>query len=115
MICAVRAPAVLAILLLTLASAYAQERTPGAVPRPLSPRNANYTIDVRLDAPARTLTGRETLAWTNISTAAATELQFHLYYNAWKNDQSTYMEESKLAGGWTGRWTAFSSVWRTQA
>ncbi len=105
MICAVRAPAVLAILLLTLASAYAQERTPGAVPRPLSPRNANYTIDVRLDAAARTLTGRETLVWTNISTAAATELQFHLYYNAWKNDQSTYMKESKLAGGWTGRST----------
>ena len=84
MICAVRAPAVLAMLLLTLGSAYAQERTQGSVARPLSPRNANYTIDVRLDVKAHTLVGRETLVWTNISNAAASELQFHLYYNAWR-------------------------------
>src|SRR6266550_419716 len=103
MICAVRAPVVLAILLLTLGSAYAQERTPGSVPRPLSPRNANYIMDVRLDATARTLTGRETLVWVNISKAAASELQFHLYYNAWRNTQSTYMKETQLAGGWTNR------------
>ena len=103
MICAVRAPAVLAILFLTLGSAYAQERTPGSVPRPLSPRNANYAIDVRLDAAAHTLTGRETLVWTNISKAATSELQFHLYYNAWRNNQSTYMRETQLAGGWTNR------------
>ena len=103
MICAVRAPAVLAILLLTLASAFAQERTPGSVPRPLSPRNANYVIDVRLDPPARTLTGRETLVWINTSSAPATELQFHLYYNAWRNNQSTYMRETQQAGGRTSR------------
>ncbi len=103
MICAVRAPAVLALLLLTLGSAYAQERTPGSVQRPLSPRNANYTIDVRLDAAARTLTGRETLVWTNVSNAATSELQFHLYYNAWRNNQSTFMKEQRLAGGRFGR------------
>ena len=103
MICAVRAPAVLAILLLTLASAFAQERTPGSVPRPLSPRNANYVIDVRLDPSARTLTGRETLVWINTSSAPATELQFHLYYNAWRNNQSTYMRETQQAGGRTSR------------
>ena len=33
--------------------------------QPLSPRNANYTIDVKLDSRARTLTARETLVWTN--------------------------------------------------
>ena len=103
MICAVRAPPVLAVLFLTLGSAYAQERTPGSVQRPLSPRNANYTIDVRLDARAHTLTGRETLVWTNISKAATSELQFHLYYNAWRNNQSTFMKETRLAGGWTNR------------
>jgi hypothetical protein len=41
---------------------------PGApAPAALSPRNANYWIDVRLDADRRTLTGREVLTWRNIS------------------------------------------------
>ena len=53
--------------------------------QPLSPRNANYTIDVTLDTRARTLSARETLVWTNITSAATGELQFHLYYNAWRN------------------------------
>jgi hypothetical protein len=91
-----------AALSLTLTSTYAQERTPGSVPRPLSPRNANYTIDAKLDARARRLAGRETLVWTNIANAETRELQFHLYYNAWRNNQSTYMREDRLGGGWSG-------------
>jgi Peptidase family M1 domain len=78
------------VLLVTLTSAYGQDRTP---------RNANYRIDVRLDARGRTLTGRETLEWRNITGVEARELQFHLYYNAWRNDRSTYMKEAQL-GGW---------------
>ncbi len=64
----------------------------------LSPRNANYSIDVRLDPAARTLSGRETIRWRNISADAATELQFHLYWNAWRNAESTWMRERRLAG-----------------
>ena len=78
-------------LLLTFAPAAAQG---------LSPRNANYTIDVRLDAQARTLTARETLVWTNISNTSTTELQFHLYYNAWRNTDSTWMREHALTTWW---------------
>ena len=78
-------------LLLTLAPAAAQG---------LSPRNANYTIDARLDAQARTLTARETLVWTNIANASTTELQFHLYYNAWRNTDSTWMREHALTTWW---------------
>ena len=66
-----------------------------------SPRNANYTIDVRLDHAARTLTGRETIEWRNISSHTATELQFHLYWNAWRNADSTWMRERRLAGSRT--------------
>jgi Peptidase family M1 domain len=80
------------ILLLTIAPAAAQG---------LSPRNTNYTIDVRLDAQARTLTGRQTLVWTNISRVVVTELQFHLYYNAWRNTDSTWMREHKLTTWWS--------------
>jgi hypothetical protein len=63
-----------------------------------SPRNANYSIDVRLDHAARALKGRETIRWRNISTQAATELRFHLYWNAWRNADSTWMRERHMAG-----------------
>ena len=68
----------------------------GAVVGSPSPRNANYSIDVRLDAERRALTGREVLTWRNISSFSTAELQFHLYYNAWKNTRSTWMQESRL-------------------
>ena len=67
-------------------------------PGGLSPRNASYDIDVRLDHAARTLTGRETIRWRNISAATATELQFHLYWNAWRNADSTWMRERRMSG-----------------
>ena len=65
---------------------------------PLSPRNASYTITARLDPATRTITGSETITWRNITTAAATELQFHLYWNAWKDTRSTFMRERTLGG-----------------
>ncbi|MEE8128726.1 MAG: M1 family metallopeptidase [Vicinamibacterales bacterium] len=58
-----------------------------------SPRNASYSIDVELNTERRTLTGREVLTWRNISSIATDDLRFHLYYNAWKNTQSTWMRE----------------------
>jgi len=63
----------------------------------VSKRNANYSIDVELDPGSRTLQGREVLTWRNISTQPATELQFHLYYNAWTNTRSTWMRERAVS------------------
>jgi hypothetical protein len=63
-----------------------------------SPRNASYEIDAALDHAARRLSGRETIRWRNISANAATELQFHLYWNAWRNEESTWLRERLLAG-----------------
>ena len=63
-----------------------------------SPRNANYDIEVRLDHAARTLTGRETIRWRNISANPTRELQFHLYWNAWRNAESTWLRERRLGG-----------------
>src|SRR5262249_36426158 len=68
----------------------------GAIDPPLSPRNANYTISARLDPATHTISGSETIRWRNITTHPATELQFHLYWNAWRDDRSTYMRESVL-------------------
>jgi hypothetical protein len=68
------------------------------LPGALSPRNANYSIDARLDHASRTIAGRETIRWRNISAIPATELQFHLYWNAWRDAESTWMRERRLAG-----------------
>ena len=54
----------------------------------------DYVIDVRLDARAKTLKGRERLTWTNPSTDAVGELWFHLYLNAFRNNRSTFFRES---------------------
>jgi hypothetical protein len=80
---------------------------PGPV---LSPRNANYTIDVRLDHAQRTLTGRATIEWRNTGTRPATELQFHLYWNAWRDMNSTWLRERRLAGAAAPRSDAFGSI-----
>lgn len=76
----------------------AQSDAPAPPPAALSPRNASYSVDVRLDHASRTLTGREVITWRNISGASTSELRFHLYYNAWKNAQSTWLREARLAG-----------------
>ena len=67
-----------------------------ALPGTLSPRNANYTIDVTLDPNNRTVKGHELVTWRNITSVTTKELQFHLYYNAWKNTRSTWMRERAL-------------------
>ncbi len=76
----------------------AQPATTGVVAPPLSPRNASYSIDARLNASARAISASERIVWRNITTRAATELQFHLYWNAWRNAQSTFLREASLAG-----------------
>ena len=67
--------------------------------KPLSPRNANYRIEVTLDVEKKQIQGHEILMWRNISEDNVHELQFHLYMNAFKNNQSTYFRER---GGRTG-------------
>ena len=75
-----------------------------------SPRNANYDIDVRLDHAARTLTGRDTIRWRNITSRPTPELQFHLYWNAWRNNDSTWLRERKLTGAVPRAAESFGSI-----
>src|SRR5262245_8354106 len=84
--------------LLASAPAVAQSPTDGTLTPPRSPRNANYTITARLDPTSRTITGSEMIDWRNITQKPAATLQFHLYWNAWKNARSTFMREQALAG-----------------
>jgi hypothetical protein len=63
-----------------------------------SPRNASYDIDVRLEPADRSLHGHERIRWRNISANPTSELQFHLYWNAWRNAESTWLRERRLGG-----------------
>jgi len=69
-----------------------------AAPGALSPRNANYEIDARLDENAKVINGRETIRWRNITDQPTSELQFHLYWNAWRDADSTWLRERRMAG-----------------
>ena len=68
------------------------------VPADRSPRNANYDIDARLDDDAKSIRGRETIRWRNITDQPTSELQFHLYWNAWRDAESTWLRERRIAG-----------------
>ena len=61
---------------------------------PLSPRIASYQLQARLDPETHRITGREILRWTNTGQRAITTLPFHLYMNAFKNEESVFMRES---------------------
>ena len=87
----------LSLAAIPLASvAYAQSSGTAATSSALSPRNANYSIDARLDAASRTISGSEVITWRNITTQPASDLRFHLYWNAWKNPRSTFLRERAL-------------------
>ncbi|MCB9265990.1 MAG: M1 family metallopeptidase [Lewinellaceae bacterium] len=81
------------ILLCLLFSAISPALSQGG---PLSPRIANYDIQVRLDTAEKKIYGRQVLLWNNPSADTVRELQYHLYLNAFRNTQSTFMQE---AGG----------------
>jgi len=91
-------PRRLAAFVLVAAAVLAAPRPAAQRSEPRSPRNADYTIEVRLDPEARRLEGRQVLTWTNIQAVPAGELRFHLYWNAWRNDRSTWMLEERLTG-----------------
>lgn len=74
----------------------------------ISPRIANYKIEVALDVEKKTLQGEQKIIWQNISTDTIKELRFHLYYNAFKNEHSSFLRARGTGGllsnseyGWT--------------
>jgi hypothetical protein len=60
-----------------------------------SERVVTYRIEATLDPPGRTVRGSETLTWRNVTGETVSDLRFHLYLNAFKNEKSTFMRESK--------------------
>lgn len=61
----------------------------------LSEHVVNYKIRAKLVPEEKAVKGEEILTWLNDSDQFVSELQFHLYLNAFKNNRSTFMKESK--------------------
>ncbi len=61
---------------------------------PVSPPVVEYTIQVSLDPKTHTIDGQERLIWRNPSGDPVSELRFHLYLNAFKNNHSIFARES---------------------
>lgn len=61
----------------------------------LSKHIANYQIKAKLIPEKKAVVGEEILTWLNDSDEFITELQFHLYLNAFKNNRTTFMKKSK--------------------
>jgi hypothetical protein len=71
--------------------------SPPAAPS-ISPRIANYDIDVTLDPATRTITGKELITWRNPGQIPAYSIRLHLYWNAFRNTNSTWLKQRRLAG-----------------
>jgi len=59
---------------------------------------ASYDLAARLDAERHTVTGKGTIRWTNASSEPATELYWHLYLNAFKNERTLFLRSPFGAG-----------------
>ncbi len=67
---------------------------PGKQPMEVPGRKTvEYTLKARLDPAAHTVAGTGTLRWTNTSEVSTSELWFHLYLNAFKNQRSVFLRE----------------------
>jgi peptidase M1-like protein len=71
---------------------FAAARLYGA--QPASHPVVEYRIEATLDPKAKTVAGKEHLIWRNPSADSVSELRFHLYLNAFKNNRSTFLRES---------------------
>lgn len=60
-----------------------------------SPRIASYKIDARLDGTRHAITATQTLIWTNAGSSAVDRMPLHLYLNAFKNESSLFMRQSR--------------------
>ncbi len=79
-----------AVLLLSTAGVAGQLLPAAGWSSPLA-----YEIWVSLDDSAKMLHGKETIVWRNQTQDEIPDMWFHLYWNAFKNEKSAIMEESR--------------------
>lgn len=67
--------------------------TVAQTPQENSPDNIRCEIWVELNHQDRTIQGKETIQWFNHTSDSISDIWFHLYWNAFKNEESTMMRE----------------------
>lgn len=55
-------------------------------------------MDVRFSPAEHLIEGTQVLRWTNITEHATEELRYHLYFNAWRNDRSSFLRRQREQG-----------------
>ncbi len=101
----------LLVSLALLLGAEAPAQSPPTIfPRPLSERIASYSIAVSLNPEHKRLSGHETLVWRNSSTENISELQFHLYLNAFRDNRSTFLRGRRARGQDEAGWVNIQSL-----
>ena len=88
-------PAVAICLVLAWPLAGAPATQPDEPGRPL-----RYSISVELDPAGKRLSGKEEIFWRNQTQDEIPDMWFHLYWNAFKNETSAMLEESREEGAW---------------
>ena len=78
--------------LLVLPAALRSSQDP-AVPAAGAP-GLRYEIWVELDDAEKTLLGKEEIVWTNPTAEAVPDMLLHLYWNAFKNEDSAFLREA---------------------
>ncbi len=78
-----------ALLVLPAPARPQQEAAAGVAPPVL-----RYEIWVELDAAGKMLLGKEDIVWTNPTRDAVPDMLFHLYWNAFKNEDSAFLREA---------------------
>ncbi len=75
-------------------------RLPAAQETPPEKRGSSlrYEIWVELDDAGKTLRGREEMTWRNETQDEVSDMWLHLYWNAFKNERSAMLEESRTEG-----------------
>ena len=61
--------------------------------KPLSQRTSNYDIKLTLDAEKKQVHAHQRLTFKNLSSDTIWTMPFHMYYNAFKNNQSSFHKE----------------------
>jgi hypothetical protein len=70
----------------------------------------DYTLRAELNPTAHTVHGEGSILWRNASSKAVSEVWVHLYLNAFKNEQSTFMREPAFGARGGGSVTDWGTI-----
>lgn len=78
---------------------------------PLSPRTSSYNIDLILDVEKKQVQAQQQLTFTNPSSDTIWTMPFHMYYNAFKNNKTTFASEANHIMGSKSQEDIEQGIW----